>query len=96
VPEGGPVEGQAPEPAPEPGPVPPLLRWLKAFGAFWWDFLVGDTPELLIGALAAIGVVALLVKGPGLNGVAVAGFPVLVVALLAASVLWARRAKRTG
>ncbi len=26
-----------------------LHRCLVAFGHFWWDFLVGDTPELLIG-----------------------------------------------
>jgi len=79
--------------SPSPGPL--LLRWLKGFGAFWWDFLVGDTPELLVGALVAIGVVALLVKGSDLNAVAVAGFPALVVVLLTASVFWARRTKRS-
>ena len=30
-------------------------RLVRAFGHFWWDFLVGDTPEL---ALATGGVVA--------------------------------------
>ena len=30
-------------------------RLVRAFGHFWWDFLVGDTPEL---ALATAGVVA--------------------------------------
>jgi len=78
----------------DPAPPPLLVRWLKGFGAFWWDFLVGDTPELLVGALVAIGAVALLVKASDLNAAAVAGFPVLVVFLLAASVFWARRGKR--
>jgi hypothetical protein len=74
---------------------PPLwLRGLKAFGAFWWDFLVSDTPELLIGVLAVIGVVVLITKGAALNAVAVFAFPVLVVAVLAGSLAWARRAKR--
>jgi hypothetical protein len=74
--------------------VPLLLRWLRAFGAFWWDFLVSDTPELLIGVLVAIGVVTVLVKASSLNGVAVVAFPVMVVILLAGSIYWARRGKR--
>ena len=24
-----------------------LLKWVKAFGKFWWDFLVGDTLSLI-------------------------------------------------
>jgi hypothetical protein len=61
-----------------------------AFGKFWWDFLVGDTPELLIGVLVAIGVVALLVRAASLNAVAVVTFPGLVIVLLAASLSRAR------
>jgi len=67
---------------------------LKAFGAFWWDFLVGDTPEILVGVLVAIGLVAVLVKASSLNAAAVAVFPVAVVVLLGGSVYQARRAKR--
>ena len=73
---------------------PLVQRWLRSFGTFWWDFLVGDTPELFVGALVAIGIVALLVKASSLNAVAVGGFPALVVLLLAASVARERRAKR--
>jgi hypothetical protein len=65
-------------------------RWLVAFGRFWWDFLVGDTPELLIGVLIVLGVVALLVKGAGLNAVAVVGFPLMVALMLGLSVYRAR------
>ena len=28
---------------------PLAVRWLTAFGRFWWDFLIGDTPELFVG-----------------------------------------------
>jgi len=70
-----------------------LTRWLKAFGAFWWDFLVGDTPELLVGVLVAIGVVAVLVKASRLNTAAIWGFPALMIVLLVGSVF--RRAKRS-
>jgi hypothetical protein len=74
-----------------PAPAPSLAhRWLVAFGRFWWDFLVGDTPELLIGALIALGVVALLVKAFSLNAAAVALFPLMVAGLLWASVFHAR------
>jgi hypothetical protein len=70
--------------------VPWPRRWLVAFGRFWWDFLVGDTPELLIGVLIALGIVALLVKGAGLNAVAVVGFPLMVAVMLGLSVYRAR------
>ncbi|HXW78303.1 MAG TPA: hypothetical protein VEJ84_02325 [Acidimicrobiales bacterium] len=69
---------------------PLVLRWLAAFGRFWWDFLVGDTPELLIGVLIALGIVALLVKGASLNAAAVAGFPAMVAVMLGISVYRAR------
>ena len=76
------------------GERPLIERWLVAFGKFWWDFLVGDTPELLIGVLVVIGVVALLVRAASLNSVAVVSFPALVIVLLAASLSRARQAKR--
>jgi hypothetical protein len=79
---GGSTTGVAQKPLP--------IKWLAAFGRFWWDFLVGDTPELLIGVLIALGVVALLVKGPALNAAGVVAFPVIVAALLGLSVYHAR------
>ena len=30
------------------------MRYLRAFGAFWYDFLVGDRPELFLGPIAAL------------------------------------------
>jgi len=66
-------------------------RWLAAFGRFWWDFLVGDTPELLLGVLVALGVVALLVRASSLNALAVAAFPLMAAALLGLSAFRARR-----
>lgn len=79
-----------------------LLRWSRppwwqlvrrgavAFGRFWWDFLVGDTPELLIGGVVVLCVVALLVRALSARPVAVGTLPAMVVALLVAS---ARRAR---
>jgi hypothetical protein len=68
------------------------VRWLKAFGRFWWDFLVGDTPELFVAMLVILGVTALLAKGVSTTAAWVT-LPVLVVAGLVISV-W--RGRQTG
>lgn len=31
--------------------------YLRAFGAFWYDFLVGDRPELFVGSLVILAAV---------------------------------------
>ena len=69
-------------------------RWAVAFGRFWWEFLIGDTPELFVGVVAVIGVVALLCLRPGLRTAAALLAPVLVAGVLTASVL--RAARRRG
>lgn len=33
-----------------------VARGLRAFGRFWWEFLVGDTPELFVATLVIVGV----------------------------------------
>jgi hypothetical protein len=68
-------------------------RWLVAFGHFWWDFLVGDTPELLVGVLVALGVVALLVRASSLNAVAVGALPAMAALALSLSALRSARAR---
>jgi hypothetical protein len=30
-------------------------RALRGFGHFWWDFLIGDTPELFVAVLVLVG-----------------------------------------
>jgi hypothetical protein len=74
---------------------PPLsLRLVKGFGRFWWDFLVGDTPELFVAALVIIGVIALLSESGHFNTAAVVVLPVLAVVALAASLIRAIRFSR--
>jgi hypothetical protein len=60
-----------------------LGRWLTAFGRFWWDFLVGDTPELFLGVLVVVAT-ALLLRHDGVA--AVAAVPLECAVLVAASV----------
>jgi len=35
-------------------------RALRVFGHFWWDFLVGDTPEFALATGAIVGLAFLL------------------------------------
>jgi len=37
-----------------------LARAVRAFGHFWWEFLVGDTPELALAVGAIVGLAFLL------------------------------------
>jgi hypothetical protein len=89
----GPPPSGTPGAAPRGGASLPA-RIVKAFAMFWWDFLVGDTPEFFVGVLMIVGVVLALVKATSLNAAAVVAFPGLVVVLLAGSVLQAKRAQR--
>jgi hypothetical protein len=70
-----------------------VKRAIVGFGRFWWDFLVGDTPELFVGVIAIIGLVALLCLDHALRSVCAVILPVLVAGLVALS---AWRAARTG
>lgn len=57
-------------------------KWASAFGRFWWDFLIGDTPELFVAVLAVIGI-AFALRHAG--GAAVAVLLVAVIAFLGLS-----------
>jgi hypothetical protein len=37
-----------------------ISRWLLAFGAFWWDFIIGDDWRVAGGVVAAIAVTGAL------------------------------------
>jgi hypothetical protein len=72
-----------------------VRRAVVAFGRFWWDFLVGDTPELLVGSVVAVGIAAFFVHNVGVRAVVVGALPVLVVGILALSTVQARRRSRS-
>ena len=71
------------------------LRLLTAFGRFWWEFLIGDTPELFVGVVVVIGLIAVVCLRPGLRTAAALLAPLLVAGVLAASVLRAARRRGT-
>jgi hypothetical protein len=59
-----------------------LARWVKAFGHFWWDFLVGDTPELFVAMLVLVGIAFALRHD---RVAAVVTLPLLAIVALLAS-----------
>jgi hypothetical protein len=60
------------------------MRYVTAFGHFWYDFLVGDRPELFVGPIAGLAILALAVQ----RGWAGAG-GLLLFGLVVASGGWA-------
>jgi hypothetical protein len=73
------------DPVVPPQPEALWRRALVAFGRFWWEFLVGDTPELLVGVGIVVGVVALMCLDHSLRTLAAVVLPVLVALVLAVS-----------
>ena len=66
-----------------------VVRLAKAFGHFWWDFLVGDAPELFAATLVLVGLAFALRH---VRVAAVVSLPLLAAADLAASA-WRRRVR---
>jgi len=48
---------------------------LVGFGRFWWDFLIGDTPELFVGVVVVLVAVGLLTTSHSRNTAAVILLP---------------------
>ncbi|MDA8393006.1 MAG: hypothetical protein M0Z87_09470 [Actinomycetota bacterium] len=69
---------------------PAAKRALIGFGRFWWEFLIGDTPELFVGMLVVLGAGAAMVA-VGLRALAWLMVPLLVIAVLTASVMHGRQ-----
>lgn len=63
-----------------------LVRYLRAFGRFWYDFLVGDQPELFVGPILALAFTWLLTR-LGTADLVVAGILVAMVLLVASGSL---------
>jgi hypothetical protein len=67
------------------------MRYLRAFFGFWYDFLVGDRPELFAGPIAALILAWLTVRAnlaAPLSGVLLF---VLVATIGSLSIAWAIR-----
>ena len=67
------------------------MRFLKSFGQFWYDFIIGDDWSLAAGVVIALALVALVSRT---SAPAWWILPVVVVGLLPVSVWREIRAKR--
>jgi hypothetical protein len=67
-----------------------IWRGLKGFGAFWVDFLIGDSPEIAVGVVIIL-VIAFLLQHTPLAAAII--LPVGVVSLLTFSLF---RGKKRG
>ena len=65
-----------------------VARAIRAFGHFWWDFLVGDTPELALATGAIVGLAFLLA---GQRWVGAILLPLVAAAFLFVSTYRGRR-----
>jgi len=66
------------------------MRYVKAFGQFWWNFIVGDDWTVAAGVAVALALVAILTD----QGVNAWWLLPLAVALLTASSVW-REARKS-
>jgi hypothetical protein len=69
-----------------------LWRLASNFGHFWWDFLVGDTPEITAAVIAIVAIVALIRDVAHQN---VAAYVVLVVLCVGALAVSAARGRKS-
>ena len=69
-----------------------IANALRTFGRFWWEFLVGDTPELFVAAMVIVGVAFALRP---FHVAAIVTLPVLAIVALTASAFRGRRRAAT-
>ena len=62
------------------------MRYVAAFGRFWWDFIVGDDWTIAAGVLVALGVTWALTT--------VEDFPAWIVLPVAGALLLAQSVRR--
>ena len=47
------------------------MRYVVAFGRFWWDFIIGEDWKIAVGVFAVLGAGAALVAGTSLSDTAI-------------------------
>ncbi len=60
------------------------MRWLKSFGLFWWDFVIGDDWVVAAAVVVGLAVTAALTHVAGMNAWWL--LPLVVVGLVPVSI----------
>lgn len=63
------------------------MKYLRAFAAFWYDFLIGDRPELFIGSIVVLVLVWAALR-VGLNSTIAGIVLTALVLFLAGGSVW--------
>ena len=63
------------------------MRYLRGFGAFWYDFLIGDRPELFVGSIVVLAVVWIAIN-MGLSPEVAGGLLTVLIVVLAGLSIW--------
>jgi hypothetical protein len=72
-----------------------VIRFLKGFGRFWYDFIVGEDWKIAVGVVAALAVGAVLVAGDAISDTALAVIvSAAIVIVVIASVVGGALARR--
>jgi hypothetical protein len=63
------------------------MRYVRSFGAFWYDFLIGDRPELFVGSIVVLAVVWVAIA-MGLDSTVAGVLLAVLIVLLGTFSLW--------
>lgn len=69
------------------------MRYVRAFGAFWYDFLIGDRPELFLGSIVVLGLVWIAIN-MSLSPTVAGGLLTVLILLLAGLSIWSATRRR--
>jgi hypothetical protein len=69
-----------------------VVKWIRSFALFWYDFVVGDDWRLAMGVIVGLGLTALVAHASSLAAWWVA--PIVVLVVLVVSTLIAGRNAR--
>jgi hypothetical protein len=70
------------------------MRYLRGFGAFWYDFLIGDRPELFVGSIVVLAVVWIAINA-GLSPQLAGGLLTVLIVVLAGLSIWSAARARS-
>lgn len=69
------------------------MRYVRGFAAFWYDFLIGDRPELFIGSIVVLGSTWVAIE-VGLSPALAGGLFAVLILLLAGLSIWSASRRR--